>query len=90
MPPADLLLANLPYIPTAVVPTLAVAASFEPPLALDGGADGLDLIRRLLAQLDQALAEDGVALLEIGAEPGRRRPSGGSESASGMECHRPR
>jgi len=65
--PADLVLANLPYIPTEVVPTLPVAASFEPVLALDGGKDGLDLIRRLLAQLDGVLAEGGMALLEIGS-----------------------
>ena len=49
--PVDLLLANLPYIPSATVPDLPVAASFEPRLALDGGLDGLDLVRRLLAAL---------------------------------------
>jgi release factor glutamine methyltransferase len=65
--PADLLLANLPYIPTATLPDLPVAASFEPVLALDGGADGLDLLRRLLAQLDESLSPGGVALLEIGS-----------------------
>jgi release factor glutamine methyltransferase len=64
---ADLLLANLPYVPTATVPTLAVAASFEPVLALDGGPDGLDLVRRLIGQL-RVLAPDGVALLEIGSD----------------------
>ncbi|MEO8625444.1 MAG: peptide chain release factor N(5)-glutamine methyltransferase [Candidatus Limnocylindrales bacterium] len=68
--PADLLLANLPYIPTDVVPTLPVAASFEPRVALDGGADGLALIGRLLAQLPRALRDEGVALLEIGADQG--------------------
>lgn len=66
--PADLLVANLPYIPSDVVPTLPIAASFEPRVALDGGADGLAIIRRLLAQLPRALAYDGVALLEIGAD----------------------
>lgn len=66
--PADLLVANLPYIPSTVVPQLPVAASFEPFLALDGGPDGLALVRRLLAQLPSALAADGVALLEIGAD----------------------
>lgn len=43
----DLIMANLPYIPSAEVPTLAVS-KHEPVLALDGGADGLDLVRRLL------------------------------------------
>jgi len=64
--PADLILANLPYIPTATVPDLPVAASFEPVLALDGGPDGLDMVRRLLDQLPTVVAADGIALLEIG------------------------
>ena len=68
--PADLVLANLPYIPTEVLSTLPVAASFEPRLALDGGPDGLEVIRRLLTQLPEALATDGTALLEIGADQG--------------------
>jgi release factor glutamine methyltransferase len=66
--PVDLLVANLPYIPADVVPGLPVAASFEPRLALDGGADGLALIRRLLPQLPLALAPRGTAFLEIGSE----------------------
>lgn len=65
--PADVIVANLPYVPSSVVPTLPVAASFEPAQALDGGADGLDLVRRLLGQLDVALKPGGVALLEIGS-----------------------
>jgi release factor glutamine methyltransferase len=68
--PIDLLTANLPYIPSAVVPTLAVAASFEPILALDGGPDGLDLVRRLLDGLPAVLAPGGLALLEIGHDQG--------------------
>jgi release factor glutamine methyltransferase len=68
VPRADLILANLPYIPSAVVPRLPVAASFEPLAALDGGVDGLAVIRRLLAQLPKALAERGLALVEIGAD----------------------
>jgi release factor glutamine methyltransferase len=48
-----------------------VATSFEPRLALDGGPDGLDVVRRLLARLaDGGLATDGEALLEIGADQG--------------------
>ncbi len=65
---ADLIVTNLPYIPSGVVPTLPVAASFEPVAALDGGADGLAIIERLLTELPDALAERGEALLEIGAE----------------------
>ncbi len=62
--PFDLVCANLPYIPSADVHSLAVG-HFEPHLALDGGADGLDLIRRLLAQLPSRLAAGSLALLEI-------------------------
>lgn len=66
----DVVCANLPYIPSAVVPTLPVAASFEPVAALDGGPDGLDLVRRLLAVLPERTAVDGVVVLEIGSDQG--------------------
>jgi release factor glutamine methyltransferase len=67
--PFDLVLANLPYVRSDVVPDLPIAASFEPRLALDGGPDGLGVIRRLLERLkDGALADNGEALLEIGAD----------------------
>ncbi len=66
--PVDLLVANLPYIPSGLMPDLPVAASFEPAAALDGGPDGLDIIRRLLPALPDVLASTGAALLEIGAD----------------------
>jgi release factor glutamine methyltransferase len=66
--PVDLLLANLPYIPASMVPRLPVAASFEPVGALDGGPDGLEVIRRLLPKLPQAVAMNGAVLLEIGGD----------------------
>lgn len=69
-PPFDLVLANLPYIPTDLIPGLPVAASFEPSAALDGGPDGLGEIRRLLDRLGDALAGGGVVLLEIGSDQG--------------------
>ncbi len=68
--PFDLILANLPYIPSGDIAGLPVAASFEPRLALDGGPDGLTLIRRLLAALPSGLAPEGTALLEIGFDQG--------------------
>jgi release factor glutamine methyltransferase len=69
-PRFDVVCANLPYIPSADVPGLPVAASFEPVGALDGGPDGLDVVRRLLDALPERLASDGVALLEIGSDQG--------------------
>jgi release factor glutamine methyltransferase len=65
----DLIMANLPYIPSAEVPTLAVS-HYEPILALDGGADGLDLVRRLLTQAQSLINSQGLILLEIGAGQG--------------------
>lgn len=64
----DVVAANLPYIPTDVIPELPVAASFEPHEALDGGPDGLDVIRSLVDRLPRVVRSDGVALLEIGAD----------------------
>jgi release factor glutamine methyltransferase len=64
---ADFMVANLPYVPSADIPSLPVAASFEPVAALDGGPDGLDAIGRLITELPAALSLGGVALLEIGA-----------------------
>jgi len=46
----QMIVANLPYIPTGQIDGLMREVRHEPRLALDGGADGLDLIRRLVAQ----------------------------------------
>lgn len=69
-PPYALVCANLPYVPSGGLDGLAAELAFEPREALDGGPDGLDVVRRLLDQLPTALAADGVALLEIGADQG--------------------
>jgi release factor glutamine methyltransferase len=66
--PFDLVLANLPYVRSDALAGLPVATSFEPRHALDGGPDGLDVIRRLLGILPDVLAHGGAALLEIGAD----------------------
>jgi release factor glutamine methyltransferase len=71
----DVVLANLPYVRSDAIAGLPIAASFEPRLALDGGGDGLDVIRALLARLPDALADDGVALFEIGADQGESAPA---------------
>jgi len=60
----DLLVANLPYVPTRDLPEPPDSAGFEPPQALDGGSDGLDCYRRLLRDAPALLAPGGTALLE--------------------------
>ena len=63
--PIDLIVANLPYIPTDRIPTLQPEVQQEPAIALDGGPDGLDLIRRLLTQAEEKLKDTGIILLEM-------------------------
>jgi len=60
----ELLCANLPYIPTETLSQLPVFGR-EPTVALDGGEDGLDLVRRLLNIAPDWLAPNGLVLLEI-------------------------
>ncbi len=67
----DLIVANLPYIPRKTLRRLAVYER-EPALALDGGSDGLESIRRLLEQAPARLAPGGLLLLEIEASQGAR------------------
>ena len=66
--PVDLILANLPYLPTDRIPNLQPEIRWEPRQALDGGPDGLDLIRRLLHQAPAKLKEHGIILLELDPE----------------------
>ena len=65
-PPWDLVVANLPYIPSAVIGGLSAEVRHDPPTALDGGVDGLDLVRRLLVDLPRVLRPCGGAVLELG------------------------
>ena len=69
LPTYDLICANLPYIPTKTLEELDVFGR-EPTLALDGGKDGLHLIRRLLPQAARILTPGGLVLLEIEATQG--------------------
>ena len=64
----DLVCANLPYVRTGDLAGLPAPIGFEPREALDGGPDGLGVIRRLLALLPARLDAAGLALLEIGAD----------------------
>ena len=65
--PFDLITANPPYVPTEETTTLLEEGWGEPRLALDGGVDGLDIIRRLAAQAPATLARGGFLLVEIDA-----------------------
>jgi len=67
----NLLCANLPYIPTKTLNSLRVFGR-EPTVALDGGADGLDLFRRLLDIAPEWLAPNALILLEIEATLGNQ------------------
>jgi release factor glutamine methyltransferase len=94
----DLVLANPPYIRAAdIAGLMPEVAAYEPAMALDGGADGLDAYREVIPALPGLLAPGGVAVVELGvgqaeaasdlaraagfAEPRRRRDIGGVERA---------
>lgn len=63
----DVIVSNPPYIETAVIETLQPEVrDFEPHLALDGGADGLDCYRDILAEIGDYLQMDGLVVFEIG------------------------
>jgi len=66
----DLIVANLPYIPSGALRGTPVGR-WEPGLALDGGPDGLEMTGRLLRSLPAKLSAKGAAFLEIGADQGK-------------------
>ena len=61
----DLITANLPYVRTGELSSLAPEVQQEPTEALDGGQDGLDLVRRMMQQAQHVISGDGVILLEM-------------------------
>ena len=62
----DAIVSNPPYIPSRVVDTLdAEVNDYEPRLALDGGADGLDLFRRFIGDAHELLKPNGVLAVEL-------------------------
>ncbi|ADO73459.1 peptide chain release factor N(5)-glutamine methyltransferase [Stigmatella aurantiaca] len=72
--PADarfaLVVSNPPYIASGEIPGLSVEVRREPHLALDGGRDGLDLIRRVIQGARRYLAPGGLLAMEIGETQG--------------------
>lgn len=62
----DLIVANPPYVMDASMRTLPAEHRKEPRLALAGGADGLDLVRRILAGAAARLTERGLLICEVG------------------------
>jgi release factor glutamine methyltransferase len=69
----DLVTANPPYIASAEMETLPVdVRGFEPHLALDGGPDGLSLVRQIAEQAPEHLTPGGVLAVEIGWDQGPR------------------
>ncbi len=79
--PFDLILANPPYIASAVIPTLdANVRDYEPMSALDGGPDGLDPHRRILAGAAERLTPHGRVFLEIAYDQGELAMQIGAEA----------
>ena len=67
LPHPHIIVANLPYVPSETVATGHGSMAFEPRLAVDGGPDGLALLRRFLEELPDCAAPGASVLLEIGA-----------------------
>jgi release factor glutamine methyltransferase len=71
---ADLIVSNPPYLPTDLLPSLpAEVSGHEPVLALDGGRDGLAVIRRLIEDAPRRLRPAGVLVLETAGDLQARR-----------------
>lgn len=63
--PIDVIVSNPPYIPSGDIVGLAVEVRREPRIALDGGVDGLDPLRNLLAHAKVKLAQGGMLIVEL-------------------------
>jgi release factor glutamine methyltransferase len=88
--PADVILANLPYIPEALRRIRPKELEYEPALALDGGKDGLSLIRTALAQAPAAVKPGGLLLFECDPAQTRRivRLAQGHWPTAGLSVHK--
>jgi ribosomal protein L3 glutamine methyltransferase len=66
----DLILCNPPYVNDASMAALPAEYRAEPALALAGGSDGMNLVRRIVAEAPAYLSDDGVIVIEVGHERG--------------------
>ena len=64
--PFDWIIANLPYIPSGELNTLQREVKFDPRCALDGGKDGLTIIKRLIESVPGKIVSNGLIALELG------------------------
>ncbi|SIT37648.1 50S ribosomal protein L3 glutamine methyltransferase [Paraburkholderia ribeironis] len=64
----DVIISNPPYVNAASMQQLPAEYKHEPDMALAGGADGMDVVRRIIADARNWLTEDGVLVVEIGNE----------------------
>ncbi|AXF08279.1 [LSU ribosomal protein L3P]-glutamine N5-methyltransferase [Paraburkholderia sp. GV068] len=64
----DVIISNPPYVNAASMQELPAEYKHEPEMALAGGADGMDIVRRIIADARNWLTEDGVLVIEIGNE----------------------
>jgi release factor glutamine methyltransferase len=79
----DVLVANAPYVPTGSVGLMPPEARlYEPTVALDGGTDGLDILRRVIADAPRWLAPGGHLLFETGE--GQARDAAAAVAATGL------
>ena len=79
---ADVIVSNPPYLPTDLIPTLSPEVSrHDPRIAMDGGPDGLAVIRRIAAQSPAWLVPDGALVFETGGVPQVRYVTGLMEAA---------
>lgn len=62
----DVIISNPPYVPTREMRRLPAEFKAEPRMALDGGKDGLDIIRKILVQARERLQPHGIVALEVG------------------------
>lgn len=86
---ADVIVSNPPYIQSDIIDTLSPEVrDYDPRLALDGGADGLDAYRVLIADLERLMAPEGAAFFEIGYDQAEAVSELATHAGFGVTLHR--